>query len=81
MHTHVLVIAALLMATPAFAQTAPTGLPTDPQQVQNLLEASACKYEVGTASQTIAQLQKQINELQKKLNALDPPPKSGATKH
>lgn len=77
-----LTIAFLLLAVrAAFGQTTPGALPTDPQQVQNLLEASACKYEVGTASQTIAQLQKQINELQKKLNALDPPPKSGATKH
>ena len=78
MYSYFLVIAALLLAAPAFAQT-PQALPTDPAAVQNLLESSGCHYEIGTASQTIAQLQKQINELKDQLKKLDPP-KSGATK-
>lgn len=53
----------------AYAQTPPPNtLPTDPLQVQTLLEQSGCRYEVGAAAQTIATLQKQINELQKKLD-------------
>jgi len=36
---------------------------------------------VSASAQTIAQLQKKINELQARLDKLDPKPKSGATKH
>lgn len=77
-----LIIAILFTALSAFAQTPqnPQALSTDPQQIQNILEASGCKYEVATSAQTIASLQKRINELEKKLQAADPPPRSGATK-
>jgi len=67
--------------SPAFAQQGPQTLPTDPQQVQNLLERTGCNAQVQAAANTIAQQQKQIQELQKQLIAKDPPPKSGATKH
>jgi NAD-dependent oxidoreductase involved in siderophore biosynthesis len=81
MKTLVVIIAGFLFSAPAFAQQAGTApaLPTDPQQVQSLIESSGCRYEVNTAAQTIANLQKRINELEKQL-AKDPP-KSGATKH
>lgn len=59
----------LLLSSVAYAQVPPPNtLPTDPLQVQSLLEQSGCKYEIGAAAQTIATLQKQINELQKKLD-------------
>jgi conjugal transfer/entry exclusion protein len=64
----------------AFAQAPTTALSTDPQQIENLIQATGCRAEVTAAAQTIANLQKQINDLQKQLNAKDPP-KSGATKH
>lgn len=73
-------IALLLIAAPVLAQSTPSALSTDPQQIQNLIEQNGCKYEIAASAQTIASLQKQINELEKKLQALDPP-KSGATKH
>lgn len=75
-----LVIAILLSAASALAQATPAALSTDPQQIQNLIEQNGCRYEISASAQTIAALQKQINELQKRLAALDPP-KSGATKH
>jgi len=80
MKTLALVLWIICSATVAFAQTAPQGLPTDPNQVQTLLERTGCNAEVSAASNTIAQQQKQIQDLQKQLNAKDPP-KSGATKH
>jgi conjugal transfer/entry exclusion protein len=70
----------LLMATTVFAQATPAALSTDPQQIENLIQATGCRAEVSAAAQTIASLQKQVNDLQKKLAAVDPP-KSGATKH
>jgi conjugal transfer/entry exclusion protein len=71
----------VLMVIPAlaFAQATPSGLSTDPQQIENLIQAQGCKYEVSASAQTIASLQKQINELKAQLQKLDPP-KSGATK-
>jgi TolA-binding protein len=69
-----------LTVTGAYAQATPAALSTDPQQIENLIQSQGCQYEVRASAQTIAQLQKQINELQAKLNKLDPP-KSGATKH
>jgi len=80
MSRRTIVLLAILWASPAFAQQAPQTLPTDPQQVQTLLERTGCNAEVNAAAQTIAQQQKQIQELQKQVNAKDPP-KSGATKH
>jgi hypothetical protein len=71
---------AMLLATRAFAQATPAALSTDPQQIENIIQAQGCRYEVSAAAQTIASLQKQINDLQKKLDAKDPP-KSGATRH
>jgi conjugal transfer/entry exclusion protein len=71
-------IGALLIASAAFAQAPPPALSTDPQQIENLIQATGCRAEVTAAAQTIANLQKQINELQKQLKD---PPKSGATKH
>jgi len=79
MKTLALILWILCSAVAAYAQ-APQGLPTDPAQVQTLLERTGCNAEVNAASQTIAQQQKQIQDLQKQLNAKDPP-KSGATKH
>jgi conjugal transfer/entry exclusion protein len=64
----------LLIATVAFAQAPPTALSTDPQQIENLIQQTGCRAEVTAAAQTIANLQKQINELQKQL-AKDPPPR------
>lgn len=75
-----IIVVGELLAASAFAQATPTVLSTDPQQIQSLIEANGCRYEISASAQTIAALQKQINELQKRLNALDPP-KSGATKH
>jgi len=72
-------ILAMLLAAATWAQT-PQGLPTDPAQVQTLLERTGCNAEVSAAANTIAQQQKQIQDLQKQLNVKDPP-KSGATKH
>jgi hypothetical protein len=72
---------ALLGATTAFAQAPPPALSTDPQQIENLLQATGCRAEETAAAQTIASLQKQINDLRKQLDAKDPPPKGGATKH
>lgn len=80
MKTLFLVLWILCLAVAAYAQT-PQGLPTDPAQVQTLLERTGCNAEVSAASQTIAQQQQKINDLQKQLTAKDPPPKSGATKH
>jgi len=74
-----LVLWILCSAVAAYAQTS-QALPTDPNQVQTLLERTGCNAEVNAAAQTIAQQQKQIQDLQKQLNAKDPP-KSGATKH
>lgn len=71
----VLVIVLLSVAMPVLAQSTPSALSTDPQQIQSLLEAGGCRYELVTSAQTIANLQKQINDLQKKLAALDPPKK------
>jgi len=79
MKTLFLVLWILCSAVAAYAQQA-QGLPTDPAQVQTLLERTGCNAEVSAASNTIAQQQKQIQDLQKQLNAKDPP-KSGATKH
>lgn len=70
-----LLLLAILFATSAFAQATPSALSTDPQQIENLIQSSGCHYEVQAAAQTIASLQKQINELQKKLAAADPPKK------
>ena len=69
----------LLLVTSAWAQATPGALSTDPQQIENIIEAQGCQYEVKASAQTIAQLQKKLNELQAQLNKLDPP-KSGATK-
>jgi hypothetical protein len=69
----------LLLPASAWAQATPAALSTDPQQIENLIQTQGCRYEVSAAAQTIASLQKQINELQAKLNKVDPP-KSGATK-
>jgi len=80
MKTLFLVLWILCSAVAAYAQTQQQGLPTDPAQVQTLLERTGCNAEVSAASNTIAQQQKQIQDLQKQLNAKDPP-KSGATKH
>jgi len=79
MKTLLLVLWILCSAVAAYAQTS-QALPTDPAQVQTLLERTGCNAEVNAASQTIAQQQKQIQDLQKQLAAKDPPPKSGATK-
>jgi septal ring factor EnvC (AmiA/AmiB activator) len=59
----------------AFAQATPTALSTDPQQIQNLIESQGCKYEITASAQTIASLQKRINDLEKQLAAKDPPKK------
>ena len=60
----ILIGAIELCAVHAFAQApSPTALSTDPQQIQSLIESSGCRYEVSAAAQTIANLQKQINEL------------------
>jgi len=64
----------------ADAQSTPSALSTDPQQIQSVIEQSGCRYEITASAQTIANLQKQINDLQAQLKKLDPP-KSGATKH
>ena len=69
---------AVLLTTSAFAQATPS-LSTDPQQIENIIQAQGCHYEVSAAAQTIANLQKQINDLQAQLRKLDPP-KSGETK-
>jgi peptidoglycan hydrolase CwlO-like protein len=45
------------------------------------LQEVGCRAERQTAAQTIVQLRAQIDALQKQLNAKDPPPKGGATKH
>lgn len=72
----VLAIVLLLIAVPALAQQAtPAALSTDPQQIENLIQATGCRAEVTAAAQTIASLQKQVNDLQKKLQAADPPKK------
>jgi len=70
----------VLWAVPAFAQATPAALSTDPQQIENIIQAQGCQFEVKASAQTIASLQKQINDLQAQLRKLDPP-KSGATKH
>jgi polyhydroxyalkanoate synthesis regulator phasin len=71
----IVTIAFLFMATAAFAQTPTSALSTDPQEIENLIQATGCRAEVTAAAQTIANLQKQINDLQKQLNAKDPPKK------
>jgi hypothetical protein len=76
-----LAITIVLNAVSAFAQTPPQALSTDPQQIENLIHTQGCRYEVSAAAQTIANLQKQINDLQKQLDAMKDPPKSGARKH
>ena len=73
-------ITILLWAAPLFAQATPAALSTAPQQIENIIQNQGCRYEVSAAAQTIANLQKQINELQAQIKKLDPP-KSGATKH
>jgi peptidoglycan hydrolase CwlO-like protein len=74
-------IALLLFAAPVLAQQSSSpALSTDPQQIESLIQQTGCRAEVSAAAQTIASLQKQVNDLQKKLQAADPP-KSGATKH
>jgi len=77
-----LLTALLLLVLPAtaFAQATPAALSTDPQQIEAVIQAQGCRYEVSASAQTIAQLQKKINELQAQLDKLDPKPKSGATK-
>ena len=75
------VITILLCAAPVFAQATPGALSTDPQQIENIIQTQGCRYEVSAASQTIAPLQKQINDLKAQFSKLDPPAKSGATKH
>jgi len=80
MKTTLLTAAALLIPVLALAQATPAALSTDPQQIENLIQAQGCRFEVSASAQTIANLQKQINDLKAQLNKLDPP-KSGATKH
>jgi hypothetical protein len=74
----ILLLLMVLSGGVAFAQSTPA-LSTDPQQIENLIQATGCRAEVSAAAQTIASLQKQVNDLQKQLSAKDPP-KSGATK-
>ena len=77
-----LLLALMLWAVEAFAQTAPAPMqqaqPTA-QDLETQLEAVGCKAERQTAAQTIVQLRQQVADMQKKLDAKDPP-KSGATK-
>jgi len=82
-------LAAFLMAVgilslaSAFAQQPQAG-PTLSPSVQNLMNqmhAVGCQAEEQAAATTIDGLQKKVDSLQAQLNKLDPPPKSGATKH
>ena len=73
------IIAIVLLASAAFAQSLPPA-PLTAQDLDTQLQEVGCRAERQAASQTIVNLQKQVAELQKQL-AKDPPPKSGATKH
>ena len=65
----------LCLGTSAFADPTPLALSTDPQQIKNLIQSTGCSAEVDAAAQTIASLQKQINDLQRQLAATKDAPK------
>jgi hypothetical protein len=74
-------ITVLLLATPAFAQAPGAQATPSISDLDQQLQEVGCRAERQTAAQTIVQLRAQIDALQKQVNAKDPPPKSGGTKH
>jgi TolA-binding protein len=76
------IIALLLFATVAFAQSIQQPGPPTTQELENQMSEIGCKAERQAAASTIVSQQKQISDLQKQLAAMkDPPPKGGATRH
>lgn len=81
-----LIATIVFAASTAFAQ-APQGPPAQvppqltAQDLENQMQEVGCKAERQAAAQTIMQLRQQNSDLQKQISKLDPPAKSGATKH
>ena len=57
----------LLCASVAYAQSTPAAIPTDAAQVQQMIKQVGCDAEVTATSQTIVNLQKQVDALKKEL--------------
>jgi len=57
----------LLWTTPLCAQATPAAIPTDAAQVQQMIKQVGCDAEVNATSQTIVNLQKQVDALKKEL--------------
>lgn len=77
----VIAAAILVYVEYGHAQMSQPTVSADVQQVLTQIHQVGCNAEAQASAQTIAQLQKENADLKAKLQKLDPPPKSGATKH